>query len=148
MSELPEEIRQAIEEVRAGRSTSLDLGDTSLTEIPDEIFALSALERLSLSGSGIRVVPDRIKTLPNLKILHLDYTPVERVPDVPGLGMEWETFLRCKETLSPSNIRHLLVDMGGGQDSTQPVLQSDRLRVTLSELPDWISELRDLESLH
>ena len=61
MSQMTKDIRQQIQDVRAGRSNCIDLspsrGGGSLKGIPPEIFSLTQLESLNLSNNEIRVVP-------------------------------------------------------------------------------------------
>jgi hypothetical protein len=106
MSELPEHVQNAIENVREGRSTRLDLQGWSmkLQEIHEEIFALSELEELDLSVNEIRFVPDRLGDLTKLREVNLAHNPVERVPDVPGLHLDWHSYLRCERHLSPLHV--------------------------------------------
>ena len=62
----------------------------ALEEIPDEIFELSQLETLAFVNSKIRVVPERIRELQHLKRLDLRGSPIESVPDIHGLALDWE----------------------------------------------------------
>lgn len=106
MSKLSEHLRESIRAVREGRTSTLDLWREDILdgEIPAEVFTLSSLEGLSIRNAGIRVVPDRIRKLSKLKRLDLLQNPVESVPDIPGLLLEWDTYLNCQQFLSPEHV--------------------------------------------
>ena len=147
LSELKERARAEIERVRREGGNLLTLYGEGLGEIPDEVFGLSQLEELELRDNQIRVVSDRIRELPNLKRLSLRGNPIKRVPDVPGLVLDWTTYLRCKERLSRENILGMSVITGGEQNTIEEVPEPSRL-TELTKLPnlrelsvglDWIA---------
>jgi Leucine-rich repeat (LRR) protein len=105
--------RRQIEDVRQGRSKTLDLCHSELKLIPHRIYDLSHLERLDLRWNQIRVVPERIRELPDLRDLNLAWNPIEEVPDVPGLGLSWSAYIKCRESLSPENVVGIDVDIEG-----------------------------------
>ena len=140
MTNLPKEIRKAIRDVRDGRSTRLNLHGWSLdeghlTDIPKEIFALSNLEELDLSYNNIRVVPEQIRKLSRLRQIELSGNPIETLPDIPGLILDWTSYLRCRHDLSPANILGIDISTGRDQDTPASVVEADELVKDLFALP-------------
>jgi Leucine-rich repeat (LRR) protein len=123
-----------IEDVRQRRSKTVVLSDRDLRRIPDEIYELSHLEELDLWGNQIGVVSERIRELPNLKRLDLTRNPIQKVPDIPGLVLDWSAYLRCRESLSPKNVMGIDVDI-------ERLPEPTRLLPEIISLPD----LRHLE---
>src|SRR5260370_25789489 len=107
--EISERVHLQIERARLAKSLELSLSHPDLREIPDEVFELAHLEVLTLRNTGIRVVPERIRELRKLKRLDLTANPVEQVPDIPGLVLGWNSYLRCRPTLSLQNISGIWV---------------------------------------
>ncbi|XP_019179597.1 PREDICTED: disease resistance protein RPM1-like isoform X2 [Ipomoea nil] len=58
----------------------LDLGNSQLEEIPEQVFNLFQLKYLSLRGTKLRSVPKSIGCLQNLETLDLRYTHVNELP--------------------------------------------------------------------
>src|SRR4051794_8534752 len=102
--ELSESIRWGMEEVRQGRTTALWLGGLRLEEIPVEVMTLTQLEELDLSDNELRAVPSSIRLLSRLKRLVLAGNPIQSVPDVPGLILDWESYVRCRGKLTPEHV--------------------------------------------
>src|SRR5215475_4876853 len=99
------QIERRLQEVRDGRK-DLDLSSNAIgryEQIPAEIFSFSHLEALNLRGQNIRVVPEFLRDLPSLKRLDLSQNPVQRVPDIPGLILDWNSYIRCRAELSREN---------------------------------------------
>jgi Leucine-rich repeat (LRR) protein len=140
MSELPEHAKKAIEDVRAGRSTVLSLralkDSPPVDQIPETVFDLDALEELDLAGHSIRIVPERISSLVKLKELNLFHNPIENVPDIRGLMLDWISYLLCRQSLSPGHIVGLNIRMGMRQDQREPVSRPDDLLSAIFELPN------------
>ena len=164
-----------IERARRDGATSLDLTGASLEALPEEVFELTKLEVLYLVKNRISVVPDKLRTLSRLKRIDLRANPIEQVPDVPGLLLDWDAYLRCGALLSNQNVIGLdAVRPAGSADvierlghltdleylgcsgfSTFPleVRKLRRLRAlwilsgTLDFLPEWLEELSRLATL-
>lgn len=139
--EEPIGIEEQIDAVRSGHSHRLDLGADSvgheLTEIPEEVFELENLRELILWGQEIRIVPSRITRLTNLTLLDLRYTSVESVPDIPGLMLNWSSYLKVRNEVSPKNVVGLHVALGEDQTGLIPIPEPDQLpseMLRLSEL--------------
>jgi Leucine-rich repeat (LRR) protein len=109
------EIQEKIDEVRAGRSAKLDLVFVGIEEIPEEVFTLMTLEELDLYGNEICKVSERIRKLPKLRKLNLCRNPIEMVPDIPGLHLDWDIYMRCRENLSPAHIVGINIRTGDNQ---------------------------------
>jgi internalin A len=115
-------VRQVIERARRERWTSLDLSVNNrapvdeqhyykLDEIPPEVFDLQQLEELVLNGQNIRTVPERVRELTKLKWLSLVDNPIESVPDIGGLVLDWETYERCRNILLKRNIKGIWIEL-------------------------------------
>ena len=106
---------ELIKQARNKKSGKLSLANYhlggQLQEIPNEVFGLVQLESLYLQGNNLRRVPEQIRELPNLKRLDLTGNPIEEVPDVPGLHLDWGSYLRCKGTLSKHNVAGISIPL-------------------------------------
>jgi internalin A len=108
--ELPDRFLYQIDSIRRGDSTTLDVSNEGLTEIPDAIFRLSSLTELCLARNELRRIPDHIRALRNLRRLDLTGNPIERLPQVPGLVLDGDVFLSLKDTMSPAHVLGLRLD--------------------------------------
>jgi internalin A len=93
------------------------------------VFDLSHLEILELRDNSIQVVPARILRLANLKRLDLVRNPVKEVPDLPGLILDWPSYLLCSANISPGHISGMFVD------TDQVLPETDRLVSEIIGLP-------------
>jgi tetratricopeptide (TPR) repeat protein len=78
---LQTKINQLIDNVKTGKSKSIQLNRVGLNKIPNEIFDLSNLERLELFGNNISEIPIEITQLNSLKYLYLSVNPISEIPD-------------------------------------------------------------------
>lgn len=58
----------------------LNLADSKLTEVPQEIGCLTNLKELWLNDNQISTLPDEITNLVNLEYLYLDHNPLKELP--------------------------------------------------------------------
>lgn len=134
-----EHIRGLIDRAKKERGKELDLAvynfQEQLQQIPDEVFELLELETLDLSWNYIREVPEQIRLLPNLKHLILTGNPIEKVPDIPGLELDWNSYLRCRETLSTHNVVGISIDMELEDDPDHELIREPQYRADLRLLP-------------
>src|SRR5947209_6081354 len=73
-SSLPAEIQRQIDDVHAGRSTTLSLevyDRNPLTEIPQAIQDLTELQSLYLADAAISTFPPWLDQLPNLELIDI-----------------------------------------------------------------------------
>lgn len=137
-------VSEIIEQVRRTQSRHLDLQrvliDGPLTEIPGPVFELTWIERLNLRGNNICVVSERIRELPNLKYLNVTGNPIERLPNIPGLHLDWSTFLRCRKALSSNNITGIVVSVSAEGGPLPATPDGPHLCQTIAEL----AQLRSL----
>ncbi len=75
-----------------------------LTSLPTELFELTYLESIDLSGNLIKEVSDDIKQFKNLKIIRPIGNPLQRVADIPGLILDFDTYIDLKEYISSEHI--------------------------------------------
>jgi|GEM_PF-5991968 len=83
MSDTPQEILDEIQRVKDEGLTELDLGSSfrRIDRLPEEIFELTHLEKLNLSGIYFRgEIPDDLQNLSNLTHLSLNGT-YSSIPD-------------------------------------------------------------------
>jgi internalin A len=110
--------------------------DGKLNEIPTEVFYLTELEELRLSGHDIRIVPEQVRELVNLKRLAVDGNPLKKVVDVPGLSLDWDTYLRCREHLSAEHIEGIWVRLDAHGFVTPYLPENPQLFRKLARLPN------------
>lgn len=132
-------VREIIEGARREQAKELNLSSHRLLDtlevIPDEVFSLSHLESLSLDDNKIREVPERIRDLTNLRRLSLIGNPLKKVPDIPGLRLDWASYLRCRKTLSRENIEGILIEVDITSSRTKKWVAEARFRNELTQLP-------------
>jgi Leucine-rich repeat (LRR) protein len=87
-----------------------------LTEVPEEVFALTHLESIDLSDNKLRFIPDRLRNLPKLKWVNVIGNPVEALPDLAGLTIDGPTYLRCRNQVKPENINLVLSSENAEKD--------------------------------
>src|SRR5215208_1228384 len=118
---IQDDIRERIERARRGQSKVLDLSGydlhNKLEEVPEEVFDIHQLENLILYYNGIHEVPERIRELTNLKHLNVVKNPITKVPDIPGLTMDWASYVRCQQALSKENVEGIWINIDDHQDS-------------------------------
>jgi hypothetical protein len=111
-------VRESIEPAQREQNKVLDLQKYGLSgqlgAIPDEVFDLPQLETLELFGNNIREVPERIGDLVHLKRLSVMRNPIERVHEIPGLALDWASYLRCRKPLSRENVADVCLPSGKG----------------------------------
>ncbi len=122
-----------------GSCPVLDLRGTKITELPDSIGQLSALEELDLRGTKITELPDSIGQLSALEALYLSDTKITELPDSIGqLGaLKRLEISLAKITKLPDSI---------GQLSALKTLYLSCTNIT--ELPDSIGQLGALKTLY
>ena len=132
-----EEVKQRIDKARARGSTHLDLSRLNLHEIPGEVFELQRLKVISAFGNKIRIVPPELAVrLPNLQTLDLTRNPIERVPDIRGLRLDWEAYLRVRATISARNIHGISIYTGENQGEQVEIEKGQNLFAHLVGLSD------------
>jgi len=134
-----QEVQEIIERTRREQSKTLHFSSAELggrlEEIPNEVFNLTQLETLDLFGHNIREVSERVRNLPNLKRLSLIRNPIENVPDIPGLALDWASYLRCRKTLSRQNVSEIWIDIDEKQSLKRKRASEPQLRRELALLP-------------
>lgn len=142
--EFQKRAQEIIERERQEQSKVLDLSSIrlggKLEAIPDEVFDLHQLEGLFLRENNIREVPEKLRNLSNIKRLSLFGNPIERVPDVPGLGLDWAGYLRCRKGLSRENVEQIWIRID--EEGTLGIKQGREPH------PRLLSELALLPRLH
>ncbi|NQZ07155.1 MAG: leucine-rich repeat domain-containing protein [Algicola sp.] len=152
MSEIPDYIQEEIDEVKAGRSKMLSFSHTQLTEIPDEVFELTGLEKLDIQRTKITNIPAKIKQLKRLKVLDIRGTEIEVAPDIPGLILNYGCLLRSN--VAVENVIGLRLEGEGKVDVwPEPIFELPNL-ISLeltprknNIIPSNIARLSQLEAL-
>ncbi|KAJ6650992.1 hypothetical protein lerEdw1_001208 [Lerista edwardsae] len=76
-----ERLPSAIEEQLGGGDQMLELTGRHLKTLPGPVCALGTLQKLYISGTGIKELPEEIEGLQELRILALDFNKLEEVPE-------------------------------------------------------------------
>lgn len=116
----------------------LMLDTNELTELPQEICLLSALERLSLSNNHLKTLPDAFSSLRNLKSLHIANNKLEKMP-FPICDLANLQFLDASDNM----LKELPAEISSLKNLESLLLIFNRL----SELPDSICEMKELRVL-
>lgn len=77
----PDELPSDAEEQLRNGEQQLELSGRRLRRLPSAVCALSRLQKLYVSGTGLRELPEEIEELRELRILALDFNKLERLPD-------------------------------------------------------------------
>lgn len=78
-------------------STELDLKDCGITEIPQDIGSVSALEKMDLSGNNFENLPASMKQISRLRYLYLiNCNMLQTLPELP-LRLKLLEARNCKE---------------------------------------------------
>jgi len=163
-----DEIREIIQEVRQQRLTELNLSNTwgtlnaeRLTEIPAEVFDLTWLEKLNLSGYKLTSVPDAIARLTNLSTLDLSWNRLTSVPEsitrltnLSYLDLSWNQLTSVPDAIARlTNLSTL--DLSQNQLTSVPesitrLTNLSTLSLSnnqLTSVPDAIARLTNLSTL-
>ena len=120
-----DEALKRIQQAKEARAKELNLRSLDLEEVPGEIGELVEVEVIHLWGNRIRRVPERIRMLKKLRRLDLRGNPVEEVPDMFGLCLDWDAFCRLKGRISQKHVVGLSIS------TKQPVLDSEDMERAL-----------------
>lgn len=94
----------SVEQARKSQATVLDLRGQNIQELPEGVLTLDHLEELWLNGNGLKTIPAGLSKLPRLRRINLIGNPIESLPNIPGLVIEGETYLRCRDQIDPASI--------------------------------------------
>jgi Leucine-rich repeat (LRR) protein len=156
MSGTPNSILRRIREAQKQQLKELDLSrfyfrnDPPLTSIPTEIFELTQLENLVLSGHEIKVLPAAIGRLRNLRILDLSHNRLTRITSTIG---ELRNLTRLELTADFHLKPRLIGDLYRKPQLPESMAQLRNITslgldgFNLSTFPGWITELRNLTRL-
>ena len=93
-SELNPRVIAELRRAQESRSTYIDLRKCGLTHVPDELFELTNLEHIDVSGNRLKTVTETVWKLPKLNSVDLIGNPIESLPNRPGLIIDGPTYLR------------------------------------------------------
>ena len=77
-------VKEQIKIVKVNKLTTLDLSNSNLKHIPQEIFGLTHLKELNLDNNEIRKIPQEIVNLNSLEVLCLNDNRLSAIPDFIG----------------------------------------------------------------
>lgn len=101
-------VARELERCRDSDSRWIRLSDLVLTEIPEEVFALTQLESIDLSYNQLVTVPVRLWDLPRLKHVSLLGNPIESLPNRPLIQIDHLTYRRIRGRVDLVNV-HLTI---------------------------------------
>jgi Leucine-rich repeat (LRR) protein len=78
------EVARKIESVRESNSSVLDLSGMGLTELPESIGRLTALQQLDVSSNQLTALPEAIGKLTALQQLNVSHNQLTALPDSIG----------------------------------------------------------------
>jgi Leucine-rich repeat (LRR) protein len=149
---IPLKVLKLVQKNQQRRDKVLNLWRQKLTEIPEEVYQLTHLEKLNLYGNKIQVIPESLRQLPQLRCLDIRRNPIQQLADINGLILDYEVFLTQRHHLTPEHI------IGLQLNSISDEIMNDLLSLPqltelslfdneLSTLPDAITRLTQLTSL-
>lgn len=113
MGRVPQRIAMRIQKAYDEQATKLNLyaiqKGLSLNEFPRKILESTWLRELDLRSHRIRTIPPGITLLKDLCWLDLRGNPLEYVPDIYGLVLDWDQWQKLKKKLSVKNITGLAI---------------------------------------
>ena len=104
-AQLQPDVAVELRHPREVHSQWLWLANKELTEIPEELFDLTDLEIIDLSGNRLTTVPERLWDLPKLAETILVGNPLESLPDRPGVTIDGPIYRRLHDQIDAKNIR-------------------------------------------
>lgn len=139
----------------------VDLSGQRLQQLPANLFATDDIWRLDLIQSGIEEIPEEIGRLTRLRTLYANYCRLTSVPKSLGRLTGLEDLWLNDNLLTglPDEVRHLALLKNLALDKNRfgclpacvrSLRRLENLRVTdnaITELPEWIGELGWLSNL-
>ena len=168
-SEILSYFTKRIKEAKEQQLTELDLsvpynthGNDKLDHIPEEVFALTQLEKLDLSYNSLTEVPESITKLTNLTQLDLSYNSLTEIPEsITKLTNLTQLYLSDNSlTEVPESITKLtnltLLDLSSNSLTEVPENITKLTNLTLldlsynslTEVPESIPKLTNLTQLY
>ena len=170
-TEIPGYFTKRIREAKERQLTELDLSvgywdiidnDDKLNRILEEVFELTQLERLNLSGNSISEIPDTISKLTDLTELYLSRNRISEIPDIISklTNLTWLNLDENRISEIPGTISKLTnlawLNLDGNNISEIPDIISKLTNLTglnlnrnrISEIPRTISKLTNLTGLY
>jgi len=123
-----------IEQARRRKAKILNLSALGLQFVPAGVFELLELEELELGDNRLRRIPAGIGQLKHLKRIGLTGNPLQNIHDVPGLILDWNSFLRCQAHISLDNVVGISIRTGNYQGTEKEVKEPSKLVRQLSRL--------------
>lgn len=129
---MPTDLKKQIDDIRAGRSTSLSLlsydSDKSI-KIPHEIRGLAGLRSLSLGEGVVGKFPSWLNDLPSLQTIDISRATITTIPSY-SQNFRWrvdaEQVLSFAHTLNPGQIFAILIHGRTSQQAIQHVFNLGR----------------------
>lgn len=122
-AELRADVADALRHFRESGRGWLYLGERGLTEIPEEVFSLTNLESIDLSGNELETISERLWDLPKFQGVNLIGNPVESLPNRPGLAIDGMTYSRCRSQIDPEYISLVIGDNTPQEDADVVIAQ-------------------------
>lgn len=79
--------------------THLKLSGLGLTELPNDVFELTNLEIIDISGNSLKTISERLWDLPHLREIYVAGNPLSSLPTRPGMTIDASLFSRFSNQL-------------------------------------------------
>jgi len=134
-------LQKQIDEVRAGRASSLDLSqyflDESLAEFPEEIRGLAGLRILIIGDNSILELPSWLGELPDLEEIDASHHPMAALPALSHIrwGVDAGMLIRYSDQLDLAKLNAICVRPDASSETVRRVFDLGRAKeLRLSKL--------------
>src|SRR4051812_37410142 len=110
MAKINAEVAERLRRAQKSGGKILYLAGCGLRAVPEEVFALADLEVIDLSDNKLTAVPERLRNLRKLRRVLLFDNPIERLPDLRGLHIDGDAYIRCRAQIDKKNIAGLWIN--------------------------------------
>ncbi|WOB50180.1 leucine-rich repeat domain-containing protein [Xanthomonas hydrangeae] len=119
-----------------------------LPRLPEPMFHLAHLQRISISNAGLMELPESISQLANLRIFELHGNPIDKLPaSISGLGQLEQLSIRSCPNLSELPKDLAIRNVDNRREGLVKLRQLDLSRTGIRSLPKSLRYLKDLKKI-